>query len=49
VRIRIEPPEGGAWGPTRALITRLQALGYTVTEWRVLGVPELEITGASRP
>ena len=43
MRITIEPPEGGAWGPTRMLIVRLQQLGYTVTEWR--GTKhELEIT-----
>jgi hypothetical protein len=43
MRITIEPPEGGAWGPTRMLIVRLQRLGYTVTEWR--GTKhELEIT-----
>jgi hypothetical protein len=42
----VEPPAGGAWGPTRILITRLQSLGYVVTEWRGT-THELEITGSS--
>jgi hypothetical protein len=33
MQVSIEPPEG--LGPTRLLIARLRALGYTVTEYRV--------------
>jgi hypothetical protein len=35
----IEPPEG--WGPKQEWLGRLHRLGYTVTEWRVLGRPVL--------
>jgi hypothetical protein len=46
VRVYVEPPEG--WGPTRALLGRLRALGYTVEEYRVfdaVGRSILVITG----
>ena len=33
VRVWVEPPDG--WGPTRALLGRLTALGYTVEEHRI--------------
>ena len=46
MRVWVEPPEG--WGPTRAMLGRLIALGYTVEEHRVfdaVGSSILVITG----
>jgi hypothetical protein len=46
MRVWVEPPEG--WGPTRALLVRLEALGYVVEELRIfdaVGRSILVITG----
>ncbi len=46
VRVWVEPPEG--WGPTRALLGRLEALGYRIEEHRIfdaVGRSILVITG----
>lgn len=46
VKVWVEPPPG--WGPTRAMLGQLVALGYTVQEVRVfdtVGRSILVITG----